>query len=253
MQSDSVALQLALFLGIILAVPFLVFYATYAYLNLIPNSEMNTINFAVLTASSILFGFATQTLVRFSDKITDLKYRMSDTGKELIELYSTVKKDKELSTKVIFYASNTAVFKGAHFAGEKQYGEALDVIKNAYSSIIYMLRWNLKNVYGTIITLYQAVPVGALISSIVASLFAFAPSFTHTALIIAMSLLLLSTLAVVVGYYYSSKWLNGYDDSIFNIRQQIIGELTGILPDSYKPKDYDETMELAKNHKIIFD
>lgn len=236
MKIDSVILRAILVPYVILTIIGSVFYVSSTYLNLIPSSDLITLNIAVLTASSIFFGFAVQSFARFSDKLADLKRRISDMGKELCELYEIVKKDKELSTKKIFYDEKAGVFEGIGLNGYQ--GDPLKVIKDAYNTVIYLLMWKLRHLYRGFIIAYQIIPVGLLFGSVIASLFSFANSSAHVALSIALTLLLLTIGFISLGWYYSSRRLNRYDDSLFNIRQQILGELSAILPQAYKPNNY---------------
>lgn len=256
MKIDNILLFLLIFYGILALIIGVGVYITYAYLNLIPDlsQTLSTINIALITASSVLFGFSTLSLVRFLDRISMLKQSASDLAKELCELHKKVIDSEELSSKEIFYESTTEVFGGADI--ERYYGKAPKAIEHAYNSVAYLFRWRLKYLYGNFTTWYQLIPVITLIGSMIASLFAFAPSLTGTLLFWAIALFLFSLPAILIGWYYSNKWLNGFDDSFFNIRQQILGQLEGILPSGYSSSEFNvwqSQSEYRKSQHIIDD
>lgn len=256
MKIDSIIVFLLLFYGILALIIGVGVYVTYAYLNLIPDISQNlsTINIALITASSVLFGFSTLSLVRFLDSISKLKQKASDLAKELCELHKTAISSEELSKKLIFFESRTDVFGGADI--ERYYGTAPKAIEHAYNSVAYVFRWRLKYLYGNFIKWYQLIPVITSIGSMIASFFAFAPSLTSTLFFWAFALFLFTLPAMLIGWYYSNKWLNGFDDSFFNIRQQISGQLEGILPSGYRSSEFDvwqSQSEYRKSQHIIED
>jgi len=249
MRVDNVGLFLLIFYGILALVIGIGSYISYEYLNLIPKVSQNldTVDIAFITASSVLFGFATLSYIRFSDRMSSLNHTASDLAKELCELHNRVVKDEALASKIMFFESQTSVFGGANL--EKYYGKAPKVIEHAYNSVAYVFRWNLQKLHSNIISAYQLIPVITLIGSMTAFIFAFAPSLTSTLLFWGMDLFLFTLPAMIIGWYYSDKWLNNYDDAFFNIRVQIFSQIEGILPSGYESNEFKMALLQMENEK----
>jgi ABC-type phosphate/phosphonate transport system permease subunit len=238
MRTDNIALFLLVMYGTVALIIGIGSYISYEYLNLISSvsQDLSTVDIAFITASSVLFGFATLSYIRFSDRMSTLNQSASDLAKELCELHNKVVKDEALSSKIMFFEAQTDVFGGTNL--DRCYGKAPKVISYAYTTVAYSFRWNLQKLYSKIISMYQLIPVITLTGSMIAFIFAFAPSLTNTLLFLGLALFLFTLPAMIIGWHYSNKWLDNYADTFFNIRMQILGQLEGILPSGYESNEF---------------
>lgn len=249
MRTDNIALFLFLLYGTCALIVGVGSYVSYEYLNLVPkiSQDLSSVDIAFITASSVLFAFATLSYTRFSDRMSLLNQTASDLAKELCELHNKVVKDEALASKIIFFESKTDVFGGANI--ESHYGKTPKVIEHAYNSVAYLFRWNLQKLYRNIISTYQLIPVLTLIGSMIAFIFAFAPSLTNTLLFWGIALFIFTLPAMLIAWHYSSRWLDNYADSFFNIRVQLYSQLEGILPSGYESNKFKMLLLQMENEK----
>jgi len=201
------------------------------YASSIPSEAKTTLIVAFLTASSILFGFATSSLIRFSDKIQDLNQKTSDVAEEFCVLYRMAETDEKLSSKILSY--KTKVHNFGMKSGYGYTGEALITIESAYNFLLQDFRWWV-NLYQKIIYLLHITGLFALVASIIFSLLSYAPQLMESTLFGAIMSFMLSIPIILFEWLVSYKWLISLTDTLFNIRQQIIGGITGILPQEYR-------------------
>jgi hypothetical protein len=215
-----------------IALMFLIVWGALSYTSFLPSSNETTISTAFLTGASILFGFVTSSLIRFSDRVVDLKQRASDVAKEFCEEYDVVKSDKKLSS--IDLSFNTWIeFYGGRKSAFGCTEKAPITIKEAYHFLSSIFRWWV-NIYKNIIYLLHLTALIALGASIILSLLSFAPVLAEATIKWAVMTFMLSIPIIVFGWLISSKLLNDLDDTLFNVRQQIIGGIADILPEDYK-------------------
>ena len=208
------------------------------FIDIIPAGESRVIaNGAFLTASSILFGFATTALTHFSNKKVELRQKASDIGKEFCDLYKEIVDDKKLSSKIISFKTMVPSYGGMNFGTfGSGTGKAPAVISEAYDFLVRTFRWWI-NMYWRIIYIIHALSLAALGISIVFSLLAFAPNLVDNVLSIAGTALMSSIPLIGFGWYLSNRWYTAFDESLFNIRQQIFSGLQKMLPQEYQTYD----------------
>lgn len=218
------------------------------YVGSIPINDITTVNIGFLTASSIIFGFCGSSFIRFSDKMLDLKQKASDLAKELCDIYTKVKASKKLSALIIYFDSKVEYYGGTNSWGAT--GKAPEVIETAYQCIVRDFRWQF-NLQKQFIYFYQVLPLLTLSTSIIFSLLAFVPNFSGIFIGIAVGSFVLTIPIILIGWYYSNKWINDFDDALFNIRQQIIGSTSCIPPHGYEsPESSLAKMRIEKGEII---
>lgn len=201
------------------------------YIDLVSSEDKAILIGAFLTGSSILFGFTSSSLIRFSNKIMDFKQRTSDVAEEFCQEYKKVEANKELSLKHLSY--KTKISKWGRSSAFGANGDALYTIKQAYDFLVSILRWWL-DLYSTIIYLLQGTALFILGLSVLFGLLSYAPSLTDITLSLSIASFMSAIPILVFGWIISHRLLNQLDDTLFNVRQQIHGGIIGILPHEYQ-------------------
>jgi hypothetical protein len=196
------------------------------YINFIPNENRITVIGAFLTASSILFGFAALSFRHFSDRILGLNQKASDIAKEFCDVYKMAKADKKLSSMKLSYKTKIGDYGRRSAFGYS--GDALETISSAYDFTSNTFRWWV-SLYKNLIYFFHVAALLLLGASIIFSLLSYSPSLMNYTLLYAIMSFMLSIPTILIGWYFSDKNLIVLDDTLFNVRQQIISGVAGIL------------------------
>jgi hypothetical protein len=208
----------------------IVVFATFIEDNL-PDSLFSAFATALLTASSIIFGFALLSHSRFLDQTKEINNSHSELALWLAQLHEVVVKDSNLSKKQLSWSSGirrdawgypTSAFKRP----------AAEAIEEAYGYILTNLRSQLSLIRNLSSLFY--LPILLCMCSIFFSLVIFVPgswqkSMVYYAVVMLTASGILSiALPLVFNRLFAALW-----DMMYNLRQQIRGGLSGILPFDY--------------------
>jgi len=151
-------------------------------------------------------------------------------AKEFCEAYRIVEADEKLSSKTLSYKTKVYGYgrKSAFGATEN----ALVTIKSAYDFLLQVFRWWI-SLYAKIVYLLHITALLALCVSMILSLISFAPNLIESTIFGAVASFMLSIPIIFLGWIISDKLLTSLADSLFNVRQQILGGIVGILPHEY--------------------
>jgi hypothetical protein len=212
---------------------FLITIGVLTYMNLIPANQTETLIGAFIAAASILFGFTSSSIIRFSNKIMDIKRRSSDIAKELCELSKQIEDDSELSSKNLAYI--TKIHSWGRDSGFGANGTAPYTIKQAYDFLIWTFRWWI-DMFAKIIYFVQGLALVTLGVSIFCGLLSYASVLAETTIFITVLTFIISMPILGFGWLISQKLLTQLDDTIFVVRHQIHGGLKDILPHAFQPR-----------------
>lgn len=223
---DSIWFTVILIYFVPMAVLLVTVFLASSYVDFIPQGDKQTVIGAFLTASSILFGFASLSLRSFLDRIKDLNQKTSDVAKELCDSYRMVKADKQLSSKQLSYKTKIGDYGRESAFGHA--GDALGTIAYAYDFVAYTFRWWVK-LCKEMLYLVNGTALLILGASVILSLLSYAPVFTDAALRYVIISFILAIPTIVIGWYLSNKHLFVLEETLFNVRQQINGKIEGIF------------------------
>jgi len=139
-EDRQILFLLFLFYVFPITLGFLIVYGVSLYIGSVQNGNATIIIGAFLTAASILFGFTTSSLIRFSDKTVDLKQKTSDVAKELCEVYRIVEVNEKLSSKILSY--KTKVHNYGRKSAFSETGKALITIKSSPTKPHFWVFWH---------------------------------------------------------------------------------------------------------------
>lgn len=225
--TDNPFLLAFVIMAIICASWVLVFWSVEMVINVVPDAERGKIASASLVASSILFGFATTSLLRLSAQLMDVNQILSDVAKELVDVYGSVKNNEHLRSKRLRWKMKVWNY------GRAGYGckaPALEAISDAYRHLLASTRFGISFARG-VVYLFYITSLCFLIWSIFTSLLAhITGGFQERLLYGALASLVSATLLTLAGWIICNRIITQIVDSLFNVRHYIHGGIADVLP-----------------------
>lgn len=203
----------------------LVLWGVGIVIDVIPDADRGKVASASLVASSILFGFAATSLIRLSGQLLDASRNLSDVAKELVDVYGSVKNDKQLRSKKLGWKTKVWDYGMGGYGRE---APALEAISGAYKHLLTSIRFSI-SVAREIVYLFYITSLCLLILSIFTSLLV-TGGFQETFLRWALTSLVSATLLTLIGWLTCNRLLTQIVDSLLNIRHQVYGGIADICP-----------------------
>jgi hypothetical protein len=210
----SVVAVLIFFLTVILSIP---------TLNVLFSEEIRFMASASLIVCSIIFGFLSASFMHISAHVGDCTKNLSDLAKELLDAYDRIIRDEKLRQRTIKWKTRIYDYGFNGFEESTNAPEAIRSVYDYLQNVRYML-FTIRKFIHSMFLLFLAF----LFSSLVLATRAYFPvDWQRESLALSLGMTLAGAFLMCYVWWFSSKRLGKIEDTLFNIRQQILGQLRG--------------------------
>jgi hypothetical protein len=177
---------------------------------------------AVLTSSSVLFGFLTLSISRHLEELRKQEREISDLATELLRLLDKVRNDKKLANKVVHFSTKYWVwgFKGFSHSdmAESTILVAYDYLLKNFRSVVHGCR--------SLVFAWGIPGLTLLLSSIILAVFSKIMLLDPVLVgVVGLSSIIFGIAVSILGWCDSNARLEKNSESLFNIRHTIWGDL----------------------------
>ena len=177
---------------------------------------------AILTSSSVLFGFLTLSITMHLEELRKQEHDISNLAAEFLRLLHKVRNDKKLAQKIIHYSPKYYEwgFEGTSGSdrAESAILQAYDYLLKSFRSVVHGCRslvfaWGIP---GLVLLL------SSIILAVLSKIMTINPDLVG---IIGLSSIIYGIAVTILGWWGSNARLQKNSDSLFNMRHTILGDL----------------------------